>query len=291
MGFYLKEKPQDKRWESGQSILHRQQQETKKDTHKQEDYALKNSYGALRYLKKDKKAGQDREGFSLEAFEAAGTPVHTQKEKHLDRTAMKKVSHGDKKTLFSSELPLRNQALFYDMSGGKKSKPFLKCMKELIRRQGHQTLRDAFGFLEQEPERLELEAMKDQQQRITPEAEKQYSHELTIEEFTAANRRIDTLSSRLHKKEAKEQQLCSELQTMLAQRAEDKQAAQKHLSQRPKHTWEEAKTQSNSRKKNSSDNRRVSMMFSSQNAAQIEPTGEAGTNTDSILPKEDSFTP
>lgn len=249
MSFYWKEKPQNRRWESGQSILHRQQPETKKDTHKQEDYALKNSYGALHYLKKDKKAGQDREGFSLEAFEAAGTPVHTEKEKHLDRTTMKKVNHGDKKTLFSSEVPLRSQALFYDMAGSKKSESFLKCLKELMRRQGHQTLRDAFGFLEQEPERLELEAMKDQQQRITPEKKMEYPHELTIEEFTTTNKRIDNLSSRLHKKEAKERQLCSELQTMLAQRAEHKRSAEKHLSDRPKHTQELWAKQSNEREK------------------------------------------
>lgn len=274
MGFYEKEKPQNKRWESGQSILHRQQQETKKDTHKQKDYALKNTYGKLHYLKKGTKAGQDREGFSLEAFEAAGTPVHTEKEKHLDRAAMKRVSHGDKKTLFSSELPLRNQALFYDMTGSKKSEHFLKCMKELIRRQGHQTLRDAFGFLEQEPERLQLEAMKEQQQRITPGMKTEYPQELTIEEFTAANRRIDTLSSRLHKKEAKERQLCSELQTMLAQRAKDRRFAQKPPSDSLTHTRENPQKQSNSKEKNSSDVRRASMLFSSRDATQA-ASGEA----------------
>lgn len=282
MGFYLKEKPQNKRWESGQSILHRQQPETKEDAHKQEDYTLKNSYGALHYLKRDKKARQDREGFSLEAFEAAGTPVHTEKEKHLDRATMKKVSHGDKKTLFSSEAPLRNQALFYDMSGSKKSDNFVKCMKELIRRQGHQTLRDAFGFLEHEPEQLELEAMKDPQQRVTPETKTEAPHELTIEEFTSTNRRIDTLSSRLHKKKAKERQLCSELQTMLAQRAEDKHAAEKHLSDRPKHTQEESEKHSNSKRKNSSDNRRGSMLFSVEDTAQAEPGEETAADTDSI---------
>lgn len=239
MSAYYKDETKKERWESGQAILHRKQQETKKDSRKQTDYELKNSYGTLHYLKKDKKNRQEKEGLALEAFEAAGTPVHTEKEKHIDRAAMKKVSQGDKKTLFSSEVPLRSQALFYDMSGSKKSNAFLKCMKELIRRQGHRTLRDAFGFLEQEPERLQLEAMKSVQNGFLPENKMEHQHDLSLEEFAAANRRIDNLSSRLRKKEAKEQQLCSELQTMLAQRTEDRSSKEKSLSDRPSHAQED----------------------------------------------------
>lgn len=304
MDFYCKEKPHNKRWESGQSILHRQQPETKKAPHKQQDYALENSYGDLRYLKKDEKTGQDREGFSLEAKEAAGTPTHTEKEKRLDRATMKKVSHGSKKTLFSSELPLRNQALFYEMSGSKKSDAFLKCMKALIRRQGHQTLRDAFGFLEQEPEQLELKTLKSQQQRISPDTKTEYPHELsleektgrrmlmteehvahpqelTLEEFAATNKRMDQLSERLRKKEAKERQLCSELQSMLARRSEEQHSAKQLLSDSPKHTQEESEKQSHSKSKNSSDNRRQNMQFSSQDTAQAEPGETEAEETDS----------
>lgn len=304
MGIYHKDELKKERWESGQAILHRQQQEAKKRP-RQQDYELKNSYGTLHYLKKDKKNRQGKEGFSLEAFEAPGTPVHTEKEKHIDRGTMKNISRGDKKALFASEVPLRNQALFYEMSGSKKSDAFLKCMKELIRRQGHRTLRDAFGFLEQEPEQLELEVIKSQRQGGMPQTKKEETdqlairqktergriptmeedmerpHKITIEEFSSINRRIDNLSSRLHKKEAKERQLCSELQTMLSQRAEERFSKGKRLSDHLKHTQEEKENQSNAKQKSRPDNRRRRMSELNQTITQAAPESETETDIDS----------
>lgn len=225
MGTYFKDKTKEPRWDLGQSILHREHQETKKRDKEQKTYEVRNAYGRLEYRRKDKKTAQEREGFALEALEAAGTPVHTEKEKHIDRTSMKKINHGEKKTLFASETPLRNQALFYDMSGSKKSADFLKCMKQLIHRRGHQTLKDAFGFLEQEPERLELLARRESDKGLLPQEkegettfdapEKESQDNLCLEEFSQKNKRIDTLNSRLLRKEAKERQLRSELQVML----------------------------------------------------------------------------
>lgn len=243
MSVYYKDEEKKERWESGQAILHRQQQETKKDSREDKDYELKNSYGTLHYLKRDKKNRREKEGLAIEAFEAPGTPVHTEKEKHIDRASMKRVCRGEKKSLFSSELPLRNQALFYDMSDRKKSDAFLKCMKELLRRQGHRTLRDAFGFLDQEPERLELETLKSRQKNILPEDKTEHQQELTLQEFASTNKRIDSLNSRLHKKEAKERQLCSELQTMLAQRTKDKPAKERRFPDRPVYALEEQEKQ------------------------------------------------
>lgn len=276
MDFYHENKSKKEHWESGQAILHRQQQETKKEPG-QQNYELKNSYGTLHYLKKDKKNRQEKEGFSLEAFESPGTPVHTEKEKHIDRKTMKKNSRTHEKNLFTSEIPLHNQALFYEMSNNKKSDDFLKCMKALVHRQGHQTLRDAFGFLEQEPERLELEEMKKQQQRVTPEAKDR--HELTMEEFSSINKRIDNLGSRLHKKEAKEQHLCSELQTMLAQNADGKFSKGKRVSDHLKHAQEEKENQSNTKKKSRSGNGRRNMP-TNHTIAQAPPENEPETGID-----------
>ena len=228
MGTYFKDRTKEPRWDLGQSILHREHQETKKQNNEQKPYEVRNAYGRLDYRRKDKKSGQEREGFALEALETAGTPVHTEKDKHIDRTSMKKVNHGEKKTLFASETPLRNQALFYDMSGSKKSADFLKCMKQLIHRRGHQTLKDAFGFLEQEPEQLELLAQREADKGLLPQEkkgetifdaqEKESQDNLCLEEFSQKNKRIDTLNSRLLRKEAKERQLRSELQVMLDER-------------------------------------------------------------------------
>lgn len=277
MDYDSKDKQKKERWESGQAILHRQQQTTKQTPHRQ-DYELKNSYGSLRYLKKDKENRQEKEGFSLEAFESPGTPVHTEKEKHIDRKTMKKISRIDKDALFASEIPLHNQALFYNMSDNKKSKAFLQCMKELVHRQGHQTLRDAFGFLDQEPERLELDALKEQQQRTEPKTER--PHELTMEEFSSMNKRIDNLSSRLHKKEAKEQQLCSELQTMLSQRANDKLSKGKRFSDHLKHTQAEKENQSNPKKKGRSGAKLRNMAPLNHTVAQAPPENEPGAGID-----------
>lgn len=205
MGIYFEEERKKTRWDSGQAMLHKESMENQKERTPQKDdeaYRITNSYGTLRYLKKDKKKGDNREGFAVEAFEAPGTPVHTEKEKHLNRQNMKKVKINNKQTLFSSEVPLRNQALFFNMTGNKKSTELLKYMKALIRKQGHQTLKDTFGFLDQEPERIELESLKSEQQDTD-------------------QKRIDTLNNRLRRKEAKERQLRSELQLMLDQRMQE----------------------------------------------------------------------
>ncbi len=209
MGIYFKDEQKKERWESGQAILHR---ETCKDKENDKDgkvYEVKNSFGKLDYMKKDGKRGLDKEGMTLEAFEAPGTPVHTEKEKHLDPSTMKKVNNNDRRKLYASEVPFHNQAFFYEMSGPKKSAVFLKNMKMLIHRQGHQTLQDALGFLDQEAERSELKRMKECQNELLPE------------EFDRENKRMDALNSRLLRKEAKEKQLCNDLQVMLDMRTRE----------------------------------------------------------------------
>lgn len=204
MGIYFENQRKQPRWESGQSILHRgslehQRRGEQKD---EETYTFKNSYGGLRYLKKETEQGLDREGLAIESFEAPGTPVHTEKEKHLDRKTMKKAASKETQALFSSEVPLHNQAVFYDMSAKKRSPEFLQCMKTLIQKQKHQTLMDTFGFLDQEAERLELETLKTMHlEGASP----------------ALHKRMDTLNNVLMRKKAKEAQFCSELQLMLTQ--------------------------------------------------------------------------
>lgn len=226
MGTYFRDEQKKSHWESGQAILHRELQEskitenTKKENTRtpqknQESYGLKNSYGRLHYLEKEKpgrtKPGSDREGFVLEAFEAPGTPLHTEKEKHLDPASMKKISHKGKQTLFASEVPFHSQALFYDTSDSKKSAHFLKYMKEIIRQKGHQTLKDAFGFLDQESERQELHF-------LTAEKKESLSGEFAFED----HQRMDSLHHQLQRKEALERQMCSDLQLMLNQRESEK---------------------------------------------------------------------
>jgi len=211
MGIYFKDEQKKERWETGQAILHKE--DAQNDT-EQKSCGIKNSYGRLHYLKKGEKQGEEREGLSLEAFEAPGTPLHTEKEKHLDRAAMKNVTHGDKQMLFSSELPLRNQALFYDLTGSKKSEDFLECMKQLIRTRGHRTLNDTFGFLNQEAERRELEFLKKEQEESVLDG-------FDYENKNADSKREDVLNGRLLRKEAKERQLRSDLQLMLEQQSKE----------------------------------------------------------------------
>lgn len=208
MGIYFEEEREKSKWESGQAVLHSESAKTQdhKDGPQEsgrapEAYRVQNSYGTLRYLKKDKKGGEAREGFAVEAFEAPNTRLHTDAEKHLDRKSIKKVKQNDKQTLYASELPLNSQALFLDMRGSKKSADLIRYMKALVQKQGHQTLQDAFGFLDQEAERAELETLK----------EDRNSGQDTD------NKRIDTLNSRLRRKEAMERQLQNELQVMLNQ--------------------------------------------------------------------------
>lgn len=205
MGIYFEEERKKTQWESGQALLH--SQSAKKQDHKDgqhendresESYRVQNSYGTLRYLKKDKKRGETKEGFAVEALESPNTRIHTDAEKHLNRKSIKKVKQNLKQTLYASELPLSSQALFLDMRGVKKGADLIQYMKTLVQKQGHQTLQDAFGFLDQEAERAELEARKSEQD--------------------TDNKRIDTLNSRLRRKEAMERQLQNELQVMLNQR-------------------------------------------------------------------------
>ena len=121
MHTYFEKEHKNPRWDSSSSILHREPTEHRKDNN---IYDIKNSYGRLHYLKKDRHAEQNQEGLTLEALEAPNTRIHTEKEKHLDHDTMKKITHGDKQMLYASEVPLRSQALFYDMSCGEKSAYF-----------------------------------------------------------------------------------------------------------------------------------------------------------------------
>ena len=237
MGTYFEEEQKKARWDSGQAILHKESVKKTNEKNPQKDneaYHITNSYGTLRYLKKDKKKGEYREGFAVEAFESPGTPVHTEKEKHLNRQNMKKIKQNSKQTLFSSEVPLRNQALFFNITGSKKSTELLKYMKELIRKQGHQTLKDMFGFLDQEPERMELEALK-------------------LEGQETAQKRIDIINNRLRRKEAKERQLLNELQLMLDQRTRE-EVLDTHQNHSQK---EEEKSQKDKKKNDDSPQRRL----------------------------------
>lgn len=199
----MRERSFQPRWEKGQSILHKDDRE---------NFEVRNSYGRLRYIKEERREGQSREGFALEAFEAPGTPVHTYREKHLEPSGMKKVRTKTERRLYASEVPLRNQAVFYRMDQRRKSRDLLKCLKQLLRVQGHQTLQDAFGFLEQRQDRVEREELRAERFR-----------ELTSEEFGRINRELDTLNDRILKKEAKERQLCTELQLMTDRRKAQKQ--------------------------------------------------------------------
>lgn len=237
MGIYFEEQRKKTRWDSGAAVLHKESVENKKEENPQKDneaYRLTNSYGTLRYLKKDKEKGESREGFVVEAFEAPGTPVHTDKEKHLNRQNMKKIGQGNKKTLFSSEVPLRSQALFFNMTGSKKSTELLNNMKELLHRQGHQTLKDTFGFLDQDSELMELEALKaEQKDSLSPESKQTDQQLLPEERQDTVEKRIDTLNSRLLRKKAKERQLCNELQLMLDQHTrEEVLGDQQNLAQK-----------------------------------------------------------
>lgn len=224
MHTYFEKEHKNPRWDSSSSILHREPTEHRKDNN---IYDIKNSYGRLHYLKKDRHAEQNQEGLTLEALEAPNTRIHTEKEKHLDHDTMKKITHGDKQMLYASEVPLRSQALFYDMSCGEKSADFLACMKEIVKRQGHQTLTDAFGFLDQEPERRKLEMQREDPHYSRPE------------EFDQENKHTDILNNRLRKKEAKERQLCSELKIMLDQRNKKQPAiSQRKSRQNEENTYQ-----------------------------------------------------
>ena len=99
MHTYFEKEHKNPRWDSSSSILHREPTEHRKDNN---IYDIKNSYGRLHYLKKDRHAEQNQEGLTLEALEAPNTRIHTEKEKHLDHDTMKKITHGDKQMLYAS---------------------------------------------------------------------------------------------------------------------------------------------------------------------------------------------
>lgn len=201
------------KWEKSQAILH---------TDTKEKAETANSYGIIKYKgygqnntlysRKELRppAARDRldGGFVFEAFEAPGSRIHTQQEKHLDLSRLKQAGLKTDRHLYTSELPLRGQAIYYALSSGetcRKSSYFIRCLKTLLAEYHHPSLRDAFGFLEQEPDRLQLQALvKQRREALTPQ---QYGH---------VNHQSDTLGSRLLRKEAKERQLCSDLQLMIS---------------------------------------------------------------------------
>ncbi len=270
MGIYFEERKKT-RWDSGQAVLHKETVTNQKER----DSQIKNSYGTLRYLKKEKKKG-GREGFAVEAFEAPGTPIHTEKEKHLNRRTMKKIRQNDKQALFASETPLRDQALFFDMKGGKKSADLIDYMKELLQRQGHQTLEDTFGFLDQEPERMELEALKSEaKESLTPEENELDQQFLPQERPDAARKRMDSLNSRLLRKEAKERQLRNELQLMLDQRAREEFLDEhQNLSQNEQESPQKEKT------KNGSGDSPQRRLFTDPELSEAASEGEEDTSPD-----------
>lgn len=287
MGIYFEEEREKSRWDSSQAILHKEsvEKQTEKNPQKDNDaYRVKNSYGTLRYLKKGKKrdgkSNDNKEGFAVEAFEAPGTPLHTEKEKHLDQRTMKKIRQNDKQALFASETPLRDQALFFDTKGGKKSDDLVQYMKELLRRQGHQTLEDTFGFLDQEPERAELETLKSEQKDSLSPEESQIDRQLLPEERQdTASKRIDTLNSRLLKKEAKERQFCSELQLMLDQRTREE-----FLDEHQDRSQNEQKAPQKDKDKNNGDTSPQRRLYSDTEMSETAPedeTDEAPEESDS----------
>lgn len=183
------------KWEKGQAICHKDERGR---------FQIENTYGRLQYIKESPSKDKSKEGFLLEAKEAPGTPGHTEKEKHIDLEALKKVKLKGDRFLYSSEKPFHNQAVFYDITDKERSRDFMVCMKRMLGEYGHRTLKDTFGFMEQEPQRLEKKMLE--QERLK---------ELTLEEFDLVNKRIDTLNDRIQKKEAKERQLRDELQLMI----------------------------------------------------------------------------
>ncbi len=208
----------------------------------------------------------------------------TRKKKHIDKKTMKKIRQNNKQTLFSSETPLRDQALFFDMRNSKKSADLVKYMKELLHRQGHQTLIDTFGFLDQEPERMELAALKSsQKESLTPEERDLDKQLLPEERQDAASRRIDTLNSRLLRKESKERQLCSELQLMLDQRTRE-EFLEGHQNLRQN----EQESPQKDRTKNRNDNSPQRRLYSDPELSESAAEGAAGETTDEVPEQSDT---
>ena len=158
-----------------------------------------------------RKGETGKEGFRIEAKEAPGTPVHTEKEKYLEPGTEKRVFQKGERFLFASELPFRKQAIFYDVTEKQRSREFLECMKEVLEKQGHPALSGLFGFLEQAPERVQKQALE--QKRM---------QELTLEEFDRVNHRLDHVNDQIRKKEREEEKLRVGLQQMIDRAKEEK---------------------------------------------------------------------
>lgn len=184
-----------KRWEKGQSIFHKDDRE---------HFQMENAYGRLEYIRENSRQPDAKNGFLVKAKEAPGTPGHTQKEKDLDPKQVKDADFQEERFLFTNEKPFRDQAVFYDIRKWKRSRDFMACMKSLLDEQGHQTLRDTFGFLEQRQDRILRQMLEEERMQ-----------NLSLEEFDLVNKQIDTLNTCIQKKEAKERQLCAELQLMI----------------------------------------------------------------------------
>ena len=194
------------RWELSQSLLH---------IDDREKLVAENAYGKLRYAKEG-----ERRGFIVEAKEAPGTPVHTEHEKHLDMKKMKKVGMENARAryevnLYAAGLPFENQAFFYDISDKDRSREFVKCTRHMMKKRGHRTMEDAFGFLDVRTDRQEKELL-----------EKERAKDLTTEEFRDINSRIDTLNDRICKKESKREQLQKTLRIMADKRQEEEKREQ-----------------------------------------------------------------
>ncbi len=189
------------RWEKGQSLLHKESRE---------GFWQENVFGKMEYVKEERK-GKEKKGFVMKAKESPGTPLHREKEKHLELDKVKKVKMKRERFLYASGAPFRNQAIFYQVTEWERSQEFLQCIKDMMKEYGHRTLEEAFGFLDQGPERGEKrELMKEQR------------GQLSLEEFCSLNHDLEIVESRIRKKEAKERQMCGELQLMIDREKEQR---------------------------------------------------------------------
>lgn len=210
------------RWEKGQAIFHKKeygsqktgekrQRETSERAHiygsgYEEEFETENAYGRLRYAEGMFDGKQGKHGFILEAKEAPGTPGHTEREKHFKPGASYKIGRKEDHYLYAAGMPFRSQSFFYDSSEWGRSRDFLECMKHMLREQKHRTVQDTFGFLEQDSERLQKELLLRKQEQ---------EREWSLEEFEEFHRQMNRLNSRIQQKEARERQMCGELQQMI----------------------------------------------------------------------------
>lgn len=214
------------RWEKGQAIFHKKEYEKKKGKKRgrREKFEAANAYGSLRYVEREFD-GQARHGFILEAKEAPGTLGHTEQEKHLPAEGLHKVRWKEESPLYAAGAPFGNQAFFFDVSVQERSRDFLECLKDMVRTQGHRTVKDTFGFLEQDSDRW-------QKAQLIGEGEGM--QEKSLEEFEAFHRRMNELNSRIQQKEERERQMCGELQRMLDREKRKAGKAEKAAEERSK---------------------------------------------------------